>query len=649
MAILNIIRLRQLATSIAVILTLSACGGSGDEGGGVAGISLKAQAMSATSIHLIWTEPSGAISFSPYRVAMDDQVSSRVIVSTTALTYTVTGLAPETEYCFVIKMPLTGHVASNRSCATTHADTVAPTTPSGLTAEATSPIAVDLRWNHSSDNVRVTGYNVYRNGDLLFTTTSGSTSDPDAAPGTTNCYAVSAFDTSDNESSRSVEACVDTPMDISPPTTPTNVSAVYDGANGQSTMVVSWNDSTDNGRVAFYRIFRDGILVGDETEPQYTDVALDSNARYCYSVLAIDSVGNASDPSEPACAREGWTALTIISSDVRTTAVAVDNAGRTHVAFKAYKYDTSRNEIRHPLTHALIEGGQVTAQDVLDDGTETYFFSDAYRLAMVADQNNIVHIVHKRNEPPAPEAIRYLQVDGGTAVPGPLEQTNDNMTSISLDIDSVGAIHACYSLGRRLTYATNATGVWVITDTDTLVPGASGSDCDIAVDNADHVHISFLDYQTQDLMYLGNASGDWTVDRVDIHSGTNVGSSYNTSIDVDAAGNPHIAYFHDYADNDLEYATKLSGSWTSVKVDSDGDVGYDCEIATDSRGFAHIVYRDKTASNDFMYASNESGTWISGVLANASAGDTSIVVDSADDVHITFVSEGQATYITNRD
>jgi hypothetical protein len=267
---------------------------------------------------------------------------------------------------------------------------------------------------------------------------------------------------------------------------------------------------------------------------------------------------------------------------------------------------------------------------------------------MVADQNNVVHIVHKRNDPPHPEEIRYLQVDGGAVSAGPLEQTNENMTSISLDIDSVGAIHACYGLGRRLIYATNATGVWIITDADTLVPGASGGDCDIAVDNADNVHISFLEYETLDLMYLGNASGDWTLERIDIHSGAILSQRHHTSIDVDAAGNPHIAYIHDSADNDLKYATKLSGSWTSVRVNNDGDVGFYCDIATDSRGFAHVVYRNMT-TDDLMYASNKSGTWIGDVMANASIAETSIVVDSADDVHITYVSEGRAAYITNRD
>jgi len=446
MATLNIIRLRLLATSIVLFLTLSACGGSDDDGGGAAGIKIKAKTLSATSISLNWSEPDGVISFSPYRVAMEGPISSSVIVSTTALTYTVTNLQPDTKYCFVIKMPLTGHVASNRACATTHADTIAPSTPAGLTAEATSPIAVNLRWSRSSDNVSVTGYNVYRNGNFLFTTTSSSAADTDVPPGATTCYAVSAFDESNNESPRSADVCAGTPMDVTPPTAPTNIAASYDGSGGQSAIVVSWNPSTDDGRVDAYQVFRDGVLVSDQTELEYTDVTLDSNARYCYEVVAIDSVGNASDASASACAREGWTSILLDSSYVRATALTIDNADRAHVAFKAYTFDKTLNEVRHPLTYALIEAGQVTTQDVIDDGTETYFFSDAYRLAVVTDQNNVAHIVHKRNAPPQPEEVRYVQVDGGTISSSSLEQTTENMTSVALDVDAVGAIHACYAI-----------------------------------------------------------------------------------------------------------------------------------------------------------------------------------------------------------
>lgn len=651
MEILNIIRLKQLATFVAVILTLAACGGGDDDkGGGAAGISLKAKTLSATSIRLNWTKPDGVITFSTYNVSMEGPMYSGVIVRTSNLTYTVTNLVPDTKYCFVIKIPLTGHKASNRSCATTHADTTAPTTPSGVTAEATSPVEVDIRWNSSSDDDSVSGYNVFRNGELWFTATSPSASDPDVTPGTSNCYAVSAFDESGNESPRSPEACADTPLDVTPPSTPTNVSAAFDGSDGQSKIDLSWNGSTDDGRVELYQVFRDGIRVSDETQTQYTDVALDANARYCYTVVAVDSVGNASTASEPACAREGWTSLSLWNSSyAKATAVAVDNADRVHVAFKEYEFDTVRNETRRPLTYALIENGQIASHEEIDDGTETYWFSDEYMLAMVTDHNNVAHLAHKRNEPPNREEIRYLQVDGGTVTPGLLQQTSEGMSSISLAVDSVGAIHACYGLNYgKLIYATNATGVWTYTEADSLVPGAIGGDCDIAVDNAGSIHISYLEYSTQDLMYLGNVSGGWTLDRVDIDDSTKLSQKHHTSIKVDAAGNPHIAYVHGASDFDLHYATKQSGSWTIVKINTNGDAGFYCDLALDSRGFAHIVYRNWT-TDELKYASNQSGNWISDVLANATTAEMSIAVDSADNIHMTFVYDTQVKYITNRD
>ncbi|WP_033255059.1 carbohydrate binding domain-containing protein, partial [Kitasatospora phosalacinea] len=48
----------------------------------------------------------------------------------------------------------------------TPSDTQAPTVPGGLTATATAATQVSLSWGASSDNVGVTGYDVYRNGTL---------------------------------------------------------------------------------------------------------------------------------------------------------------------------------------------------------------------------------------------------------------------------------------------------------------------------------------------------------------------------------------------------------------------------------------------------------------------------------------------------
>src|SRR5262249_31047407 len=41
-------------------------------------------------------------------------------------------------------------------------DTLVPSTPTGLSAAAVSSSGIDLSWSASTDNVGVTGYNVYR-------------------------------------------------------------------------------------------------------------------------------------------------------------------------------------------------------------------------------------------------------------------------------------------------------------------------------------------------------------------------------------------------------------------------------------------------------------------------------------------------------
>jgi GEVED domain/Secretion system C-terminal sorting domain/Fibronectin type III domain len=53
-------------------------------------------------------------------------------------------------------------------------DTVAPTAPTGLVASGTTATATILKWNAATDNVGVTGYDVYR-GTTLVTTVTGTT------------------------------------------------------------------------------------------------------------------------------------------------------------------------------------------------------------------------------------------------------------------------------------------------------------------------------------------------------------------------------------------------------------------------------------------------------------------------------------------
>ena len=99
------------------------------------------------------------------------------------------------------------------SCAKAGADTQAPSTPTNVTATAVGATQVDLSWQASSDNVGVSGYDIYRDGNLV-ATVSGATlgySDHSVLPNSTYSYSIDAFDPSDNYSGMSDPVSVTTP------------------------------------------------------------------------------------------------------------------------------------------------------------------------------------------------------------------------------------------------------------------------------------------------------------------------------------------------------------------------------------------------------------------------------------------------------
>ncbi|MGQ7886398.1 CBM96 family carbohydrate-binding protein [Paenibacillus sp. WC2504] len=82
-------------------------------------------------------------------------------------------------------------------------DTQAPSAPSGLTGSAASSSQINLSWNASTDNVGVTGYDVYRNGTFLKNVSGTSTSDTGLTASTTYSYYVKAKDAAGNASAQS--------------------------------------------------------------------------------------------------------------------------------------------------------------------------------------------------------------------------------------------------------------------------------------------------------------------------------------------------------------------------------------------------------------------------------------------------------------
>ena len=163
--------------------------------------------------------------------------------------------------------------------------------PAGLTASAPSPNRVNLSWNASTDNVGVTGYEIFRDGSLVATTASTSYTDTAVSANTTYSYQVRARDAAGNRSTLTSSVGVTTPPDLDPPSTPLSLAATVASA---SRIDLRWNASTDNVGVTGYEIFRDGVLHGTSAGTTYADTATQAGTTYTYQVRARDAAGNRS-------------------------------------------------------------------------------------------------------------------------------------------------------------------------------------------------------------------------------------------------------------------------------------------------------------------------------------------------------------------
>ena len=62
-------------------------------------------------------------------------------------------------------------------------------------------------------------------------------------------------------------------------------------------MALTWAASSDNVKVAGYRVYRDGVLVASVNRTKWTDGLSISAGTRRYEVMAFDAAGNVSPPA----------------------------------------------------------------------------------------------------------------------------------------------------------------------------------------------------------------------------------------------------------------------------------------------------------------------------------------------------------------
>jgi len=212
--------------------------------------------------------------------------------------------------------------------------------------------------------------------------------------------------------------------------------------------------------------------------------------------------------------------------------------------------------------------------------------------------------------------------------------------NLSLALDSANHVHITYydiTYGE-LIYLTNASGSWVSTTLDYMGTGEYPASS-IAIDANDKVHISYKDTINGYLKYANNTSGTWTSEVLDASGNT---GSYN-SIAIDSLGHVHISY---YRYGLLSYITNKTGSWVSETVDA-GIANLLSSIAVDSSNNVSISYQHNYyPEKEVKFATNKTGAWVNEIIDATVASDSSLTIDTADNSHICYTNGG-IEYATN--
>ena len=175
-----------------------------------------------------------------------------------------------------------------------NSDTEAPTTPTNVTLNNISLNAITVSWTASTDNIGVTGYNVYLDGILTTQTTNTSATITDLNTNTTYSFTVVAKDLINNRSTASSAVNGSTLQDTQAPSIPENVtiSNITD-----SSFKVSWSASTDNNTVNGYEVFVNGNLNTTTEALSHTVSGLAASTTYSIEILAKDPDNNKSSKS----------------------------------------------------------------------------------------------------------------------------------------------------------------------------------------------------------------------------------------------------------------------------------------------------------------------------------------------------------------
>ena len=281
--------------------------------------------VTVTSFTLTWAAATDNVAVTGYQV-----FKNGVSVGTgTTLSRAITALAPNTAYAMTVRARDAAGNWSAQSApltVTTSPDTTAPSIPAGLGTSVFSVTSFTLTWAAATDDVKVTGYEIFKDGVSLGTTTALLRAVTALVPNTAYAMTVRARDAAGNWSDQSAPFTVTTLPDTVAPAVPAGLVSSAITATG---FTLKWTAATDNIKVTGYDVQRDATVLGTVTTTSIAVTGLSPAAAYAMTVRARDAAGNVSDWSSP------LTVTTIKANQTAPTVTSPASAGPYGNAYTA--------------------------------------------------------------------------------------------------------------------------------------------------------------------------------------------------------------------------------------------------------------------------------------------------------------------------
>lgn len=387
---------------------------------------VEASEITETSAKITWTASTDNVEVAGYNIYVDEAKINESLVTVTE--YTLTDLKAGTEYKVVVEsVDTSSNTQSSEAVTVKTVDTTKPSSPSEVAVGKITHNSAEVTWQESTDNVGVTGYNIYLNNKLVNTSPVTELRCELTALEAETEYQVKveALDEAGNTS-------VSDPTSFTTKTAPDNEAPTAPGGVAVSSItdnsaVVSWTASTDNVGVAGYNIYLNGNKINalPVTELQFQLTGLAAETEYQVRIEAVDGAGNTSSSGSISFATEALQtsdneAPTVpsgvaVSGITESTAVVSWTESTDNVGVAGYNIYLNDNKVNGlPITELKFQLTGLTAETEYQVKVEA--LDEAGNSSISNPVSFVTGVAPDREAPTKPDGITISDITHNSAV-----------------------------------------------------------------------------------------------------------------------------------------------------------------------------------------------------------------------------------------